>query len=93
MASSVTGEMFTQEQYEALTPQRREELKVVGLSEQESQELQGMNRKDRRVWLKANKKFKKPTHNKSGTLTGEKIGLASDKQIVRKDTNIRKGKS
>ena len=65
MASTSTGEMFTQEQYEALTPQKREELKIVGLSEQESQMLQGMNRKDRRAWLKANKKFKKErSHDK-----------------------------
>lgn len=63
MASTSTGEMFTQEQYEALTPQKREELKIVGVTEQESQMLQGMNRKDRRAWLKANKKFKKDKTN------------------------------
>lgn len=61
MASTSTGEMFTQEQYEALTPEKREELKIVGLSEEESQLLQKMNRKDRRAWLKANKKFKRPS--------------------------------
>ena len=57
MASTETGEMFTQEQYEALTPQKREELKIVGITPQESEMLSGMNRKDRRAWLKANKKL------------------------------------
>jgi len=56
MASTETGEMFTQEQYEALTPQKREELKIVGVTPQESEMLSGMNRKDRRAWLRINKK-------------------------------------
>ncbi len=59
MASSETGEMFTQEQYEVMTPQKREKLKLVNITPQESAMLEGMNRKDRRAWLKANKKFKK----------------------------------
>ncbi len=58
MASTSTGEMFTQEQYEALSPRKRDELKIVNLTPQESEMLAGMNRKDRRAWLKANKKFK-----------------------------------
>lgn len=59
MTSTETGEMFTQEQYDDMPVEKREELKIVGITPQEEQMLKGMNRKDRRAWLKANKKFKK----------------------------------
>lgn len=63
MGSMATGETFTQNQYEAMTPQKREELKIVSITPEESEVLQGMNRKDRRDWLRANKKFKKEKTN------------------------------
>lgn len=59
MASIGTGEMFTQEQYDQLTITQRAEMKIVGVTPEESEMLSGMNRKQRRAWLKANKKFKK----------------------------------
>ena len=59
MASTETGEMFTQEQYDAMPEQKRVELKVTQLTPQEAQMLEGMNRQQRRVWLKQNKKFKR----------------------------------
>ena len=63
MVSMETGEMFTQEQYDATPLAKREELKMVGVSEQESQMLQGMNRKERRNWLRAHKKFSRRVRN------------------------------
>lgn len=58
MASIDSGEMFTQEQFEAMTQAERAKKKIVNLTPQESQYLANMNRKQRREWLKANKKFK-----------------------------------
>lgn len=66
MASINSGEMFTQAQYEEMTPQEREDKQLVNLTPEESQMLQGMNRKDRRTWLKANKKFKKAEKSRNG---------------------------
>ena len=57
MASIETGEMFTQEQFEAMSIEKRAELKIVGVTPEEQQLLGGMNRKQRRDWLRANKKF------------------------------------
>lgn len=59
MASINSGEMFTQAQYEAMTPKEREDKQLVNLTLEEQQILEPMNRKARRAWLKANKKFKK----------------------------------
>ena len=63
MASMETGEMFTQEEYNAMPVQKRAELKLVNVTEEESQMLSGMNRKDRRIWLKANKKLSRGQRN------------------------------
>jgi hypothetical protein len=57
MASTETGELFTDEQYKAMSVEKRAELKIVGITSEESQMLSGMNRKQRRDWLRANKKF------------------------------------
>ena len=56
--ASTTGEMFTQQQYDQLTITQREKVKIVGGTPEESEMLSGMNRKQRRAWMKANKKFK-----------------------------------
>lgn len=59
MGGIETGELFTQSEYDLLTPVQIEEKKVVPLSEQEAFILHKMNRAKRREWMKANKKFKK----------------------------------
>jgi hypothetical protein len=63
MGSTETGELFTQEQYDAMPLTRREELKIVGITPEESAHLQGMNRKDRRDWMRKNKKFNRRNDN------------------------------
>lgn len=57
MASGTTGEMFTDEQVKVMTPEKRAELKIVGITPEEEKLLSEMNRKGRRAWLKRNKKF------------------------------------
>lgn len=57
MASMATGEMFTDKQFNKMTGAEKTKLKIVGLTSEEEKLLVGMNRKGRRVWLKANKKF------------------------------------
>ena len=52
-----TGEMFTDEQVNKMTDTEKTKLKIVGLTSEEEKLLTGMNRKGRRVWLKANKKL------------------------------------
>ena len=52
-----TGEMFTDKQFNKMTGAEKTKLKIVGLTSEEEKLLVGMNRKGRRVWLKANKKF------------------------------------
>lgn len=58
MASTSTGEMFTQEQYEAMSEQQRQELDIVRITPEEQQKLAPMSLKDRKAWLKANKSNK-----------------------------------
>lgn len=60
MASTSTGEMFTQEQYEAMTVERRQELGLVQVSPTEQAKLQPMSLEQRKEWLKVNKS-KKPS--------------------------------
>lgn len=55
MASTNTGEMFTQEQYEAMTPERRTELDIVRLTPSESAKLVPMTDEERKQYLKARK--------------------------------------
>ena len=57
MASISTGEMYTNEQVNKMTVAEKTKLKIVGLTPEEEKLLVGMNRKGRRTWLKANKKF------------------------------------
>lgn len=63
MGSTKTGELFTQEQYDAMSAVRRAELGLVPISPTESVSLQGMNRKERRDWLRDNKKFSRRNRN------------------------------
>jgi len=60
MASTSTGEMFTQEQYEAMSAMEREHLGLVPVTEAEQAKLQPMSLEERKAWLKANKS-KKPS--------------------------------
>lgn len=59
MASTSTGEMFTQEQYEAMSADKRAELGLVQVSPQEQEKLQLMTLEERKAWLKEHKS-KKP---------------------------------
>lgn len=54
MANIDTGEMYTQEQYDKLLPEQK--TRIVGVNQEESVMLSKMNRKNRRAWLKNNKK-------------------------------------
>lgn len=63
MGSMSTGEMFTQDQYDNMPIQKREELQIVGLTPEEAEHLKGMNRKERRTWMRANKKFSRRSRN------------------------------
>lgn len=60
MASTLTGEMFTQEQYDAMSADRRAELGLVQVTPTEQTKLAPMNLEERKVWLKQNKS-KKPS--------------------------------
>lgn len=64
MASISTGEMYTQEEYEAMTPFARKELDLVKLTPAESAELAPMTKEERKVYLKAKKAKSKRTVNK-----------------------------
>lgn len=55
MASTSTGEMFTQEQYEAMSVLQREELGIVPITPAEQAKLQPVSLDERKTWLKANK--------------------------------------
>ena len=56
MASTTTGEMYTDEQVRKMSAEQKEVLKIVGLTPEEEKLLSGMNRKNRRAWLKIHKK-------------------------------------
>lgn len=57
MGSTETGELFTEYQYKAMPMWERKELGIVGITPEESNMLSGMNRQQRRTWLRENKKF------------------------------------
>lgn len=42
-----------------MSAEKREELGIVELTNEDQQAIQGMNREQRRAWLKKNKRFKK----------------------------------
>lgn len=58
MASTETGELFTDEQYKNMSVKQRSELKIVGITSEESTILSKMSRFERRKWMRENKKFK-----------------------------------
>ena len=58
MASTATGEMFTQEQVDAMTPERRAELDLVRLTHAESATLAPMTPEQRKAELKRIKNCK-----------------------------------
>lgn len=55
MGSAATGELFTHEQYDAMSAADRERLQIVPLTPEESEVLQPMKSSDRRTWLKSKK--------------------------------------
>lgn len=62
MGSTETGEVFTEAQYQSMSVEKREELKLVGLTAEDQAALRRLpNRAARREWMRANKKFKKET--------------------------------
>ena len=56
MGSTETGEMFTEAQVREMTPQRVKDLGLVKLTPGDVEFLARMNRRDRRAWLRANKR-------------------------------------
>lgn len=60
MASTTTGEMFTQEQYEAMSAEDRVYHGLVRINQQEQDILQPMTQEQRKEWLKIHKS-KKPS--------------------------------
>lgn len=64
MASLETGEMYTQAEFEAMTPFAREKLDLVKLTPTESATLKPMSNEERKVYLKAHKTKSKRVVNK-----------------------------
>ena len=60
MASTETGELYTQEQFDAMSVQQRADLGMVRINPKEQATLQPMTVEERKAWLKANKS-KKPS--------------------------------
>lgn len=60
MASSVTGEMFTQREYDEMSLQHRAELDIVRITPEESKTIEPMSLEERKAWLKEHKS-KKPS--------------------------------
>lgn len=60
MASTTTGEMYTQEQFNDMTVQERAALGLVRITPKQEATLAPMTPEQRKVWLKENKS-KKPT--------------------------------
>lgn len=60
MASTVTGEMFTQEQYESMSEERRTELDLVQVTPTQEKKLKPMSLEERKVWLREHQS-KKPS--------------------------------
>ena len=56
MASIETGKLYTDAQVAQMPAEKKEALKIVGITPEEEKLLSGMNRKGRRAWLKQNKK-------------------------------------
>lgn len=57
MGSMSTGETFTQEQIDTMTEEKREKMQIVELTPEDQQQIQGLNRQQKRDWMRANKKF------------------------------------
>jgi hypothetical protein len=60
MASTSTGEMYTQEQFDAMSVQERADLGMVRIDPSEQKLLQPMTLEERKAWLAENKS-KKPS--------------------------------
>lgn len=58
MASTTTGEMFTQQQYEEMTVDERARLGLVQVSATEQEKLAPMSLEQRKAWLKLHKSNK-----------------------------------
>jgi len=60
MASTETGELYTQEQFDAMTVQQRADLGMVRITPKEQTILEPQTPEQRKAWLKENKS-KKPS--------------------------------
>lgn len=60
MASTETGELYTQEQFDAMSLQERSDLGMVRINPKEEAILSPMSHDERKAWLNQNKS-KKPT--------------------------------
>lgn len=75
MASTETGELYTQEQYDGFTPQQREELGIVHLNSEEQELLAQLSPEERLAFLnppkprKVRGAFHDPRYTKT-TFTG-----------------------
>lgn len=72
MASTTTGEMFTQEQYDAMSEERRAELGLVKVTRREAEKLAPLNAQDRKRYLEARKNKKRKLANKRERLNRRK---------------------
>lgn len=54
-----TEDLYTQEEVDAMVPAELQAKGVVKLTPEDQKAMAGMNRKERRKYLKDNKKFKK----------------------------------
>lgn len=64
MASTTTGEMFTQEEVDAMTTARRQELDLVRLEPDESVRLAPMSNEERKQYLRTRKSKVRRSANK-----------------------------
>jgi hypothetical protein len=62
-----TGDMYTQEEVDAMSVVQRAQLKLVRLNSAESATLEGMNRKQRRDWMRKNKMLSRRKRNVQAT--------------------------
>lgn len=58
MGGMNTGDVYSQEEFDAMPIAEREEKQLVPLNAADLVEMHGMNRAQRRAWMKKNKKFK-----------------------------------
>lgn len=56
MASTTTGEMFTQEQFDAMSVSKRASLGLVPITRKDQDTLAPLSPEDRKQWLKVHKR-------------------------------------